>query len=61
MFAIGSKVHVLCYGKAICGTASQIGHYTGEVTQMRRVDTGQLRAIMPGAALAGWPNERCPR
>lgn len=52
---IGAKVHVLSYGKAICGTVTQIGHYTGKPSQMRRADTGQLRAIIPGAAIEGWP------
>ncbi len=52
---IGGKIHVLCYGQAICGTITQIGHYTGKPSQMRRADTGQLRAIVPGSAIAGWP------
>lgn len=58
---IGSKVHVLCYGEVIRGTVTQIGHYTRKATQMRREDNGQLRAIMPGAAIEGWPDMNAPQ
>jgi hypothetical protein len=42
----GDTVEVDSYGKTIRGTVTMIGHYTKKPTQMRRHDTGQLRAII---------------
>ena len=47
MFRIGDTIEITSWGSAISGTITQIGHYTGKPSQMRRHDTGQLRAIMP--------------
>ena len=44
---LGDRIEVTSYGRAVRGTVTMIGHYTGKVTQMRRDDTGQLRAILP--------------
>jgi hypothetical protein len=42
----GDTVEVTSYGKTIRGTVTMIGHCTNRPTQMRRHDTGQLRAII---------------
>lgn len=47
MFKLGDTIEFISWGAPIRGIVTQIGHYTGRPSQIRRADTGQLRAIMP--------------
>jgi hypothetical protein len=47
MARIGDTIEFTSWGAPIRGTVTMIGHYTGKPSQIRRHDTGQLRAIMP--------------